>query len=145
MTGVKCYRETPGRATFAHHQIDSNQKTRFIQPFADIVALSEREATPHWGTRARRYTWVKSIDIEAKVNWPRSVRVDPVQGHFYYIAYPKPIYLMHGERSDVMFPEDRLLSRVKVAKADIRQTRRRQVDGIKPREWGWLIARDTTE
>lgn len=110
-----------GCATFTYHQIDSNQKTSFMQPFADIVTLSECQATSHWGTRARSYTGIESVDVKAKVDWLRPVWVYSIQGHFHNFTYPVSIYFVHRERSNIVFSENRLLPPVYVSQANICQ------------------------
>lgn len=109
------------RATFTYHQINSNQKTTFIQPFADIVTLSECQATSHWRTRTRSYTGIKSVDVKAEVNWLRPVWVYSIQCHFHYIAYPVSIHFVHRESSNVVFSENRFLPMVDVPQANICQ------------------------
>ena len=118
---TKLLMRSAGRASFTYHQINSNQKTSFIQPFADIVTFSECQATPHWGTRARSYTGIESVDVKAKVNWLRPVWVYSIQSHFHYFSYPVSIHFVHGERSNVVFSENRLLSPVYVPQANVYQ------------------------
>jgi hypothetical protein len=130
----------PAAAIFTHHQIDRNQEARFIQPFADVMALSECQATSYWRSGTWSYTWVQSVDVKAEVDWLRSVSINPVQRHFYYLPNTISIYFVHGEGGDVMFPDARLLPRINVPKANVRQIRRRQVDDVKPRKRDWLTA-----
>ena len=134
-----------GRATFTYHQINSNQKTGFIQPFADIMTLPECQATSHWGTRARSYTGIECVNVEAKVNWLRPVWVYSIQSLFHYIAYPVSIYFMHGERCNVVFSENHLLPPVYVPQANICQAWRMEVDRVEPRKWGRLTAVSVAE
>ena len=118
---TKLLMRSAGRASFTYHQINSNQKTSFIQPFADIVALSECQATSHWGARARSYTGIESVDVKAKVNWLRSVWIHSIQSHFHYVAYPVFIDFVHGERSNIVFSENHLLPLVYVPQANVCQ------------------------
>lgn len=103
------------------HQVHGDQAAGLMDSLADVVALTEVEASTDGGTGRGSDSRVEGIDIEAQVDGARAVRRNMLDGHLDDLGDAVLVNLVHGEGLDAVLTEDLLLTSIDITETDVDQ------------------------